>query len=146
MINHVCKHRAKTRHNTIAVCLRSIYVLCCNVVNVLQVVLVNKIVKFNLVNCLQMRVLYPSYTTKNKKQGIYQQKNFELKHVKWWFAYIVNSFYLNRIKIRKNLKNIILLPYCRWIIMNNLSSAFICVCNWKILWDLNNSLDIQINQ
>lgn len=146
MINHVCKHRAKTRHNTIAVCLRIIYVLCCNVVNVLQVVLVNKIVKFNLVNCLQMRVLYPSYTIKNKKQGIYQQKNFELKHVKWWFAYIVNSFYLNRIKIRKNLKNIILLPYCRWIIMNNLSSAFICVCNWKILWDLNNSLDIQINQ
>lgn len=56
MINHVCKHRAKTRHNTVAVCLRSIYVLCCNVVNVLQVVLVNKIVKFYLSNLIWLIV------------------------------------------------------------------------------------------
>lgn len=47
MISHFCKHQAKT-DTMLAVCPRNIYVLCCDVVDVLQVVFVDKIVDFEL--------------------------------------------------------------------------------------------------
>lgn len=65
----------------LAACPRNIYVLCCDVVDVLQVVFVDKIVDFELAMFANEGII-SNNTPKDQKQGKYQHLSSECKQMR----------------------------------------------------------------
>lgn len=81
MISHFCKHQAKTPYNATY----SVHeTFMCYAVMLSMFSKLCLLTKLSILNwpCLQMKVLYPSNTPKDQKQGKYQHLSSECKQMR----------------------------------------------------------------